>query len=210
MRILEKYRFRVLHISQFYPRPGTPAARMQRIPTQIVKERSRKATKFFNSYTSFDHLLGTTQNVLITEQSGDGVHYIGHDKQYHQVLIKKDPKLMGRKVKVEIVKVEKWHLEGTVISIEDTIGQVKPQRVPHLVRVNKQIVDLDVDETDDGIFVSGIKKQEISYDALLKNKGVQVGLVCGLIIPVLLMPIRNSIKFSFAAVGLLGYQYFFQ
>lgn len=25
MRILEKYRFSILHISQFYPRPGTPA-----------------------------------------------------------------------------------------------------------------------------------------------------------------------------------------
>jgi threonylcarbamoyladenosine tRNA methylthiotransferase CDKAL1 len=65
MRILQKYRFTVLHISQFYPRPGTPAARMKRVDTLVVKERSRKATKYFNSYTSFDHLVGEIQQVFL-------------------------------------------------------------------------------------------------------------------------------------------------
>lgn len=31
MALLEKYRFPHCHISQFYPRPGTPAARMKRV-----------------------------------------------------------------------------------------------------------------------------------------------------------------------------------
>ena len=35
MALLRKYRFAHLHISQFYPRPGTPAARMKRTPTQV-------------------------------------------------------------------------------------------------------------------------------------------------------------------------------
>jgi len=29
MRLVEQYRFPHCHISQFYPRPGTPAARMK-------------------------------------------------------------------------------------------------------------------------------------------------------------------------------------
>jgi threonylcarbamoyladenosine tRNA methylthiotransferase CDKAL1 len=33
MELLRKYRFAVCNISQFYPRPGTPAARMPRVPT---------------------------------------------------------------------------------------------------------------------------------------------------------------------------------
>ena len=37
MDLIEEYKFPEVHISQFYPRPGTPAAKMKRVPTQIVK-----------------------------------------------------------------------------------------------------------------------------------------------------------------------------
>lgn len=33
--LVEKYRFRHCHISQFYSRPGTPAARMKKVQTAI-------------------------------------------------------------------------------------------------------------------------------------------------------------------------------
>lgn len=36
MNIIEKYKFKVLFINQYYPRPGTPAAKMKRIPGHIV------------------------------------------------------------------------------------------------------------------------------------------------------------------------------
>lgn len=42
MELVEKYKFPVLNISQFYPRPGTPAAQMKRVPTAKVKQRSRR------------------------------------------------------------------------------------------------------------------------------------------------------------------------
>ena len=38
MRLVERYKFPSLFINQFYPRPGTPAARMRRIPTHLVGE----------------------------------------------------------------------------------------------------------------------------------------------------------------------------
>ena len=34
--LVEKYKFPSLFINQFYPRPGTPAARMKRLPTEEV------------------------------------------------------------------------------------------------------------------------------------------------------------------------------
>ena len=55
-----------LNISQFYPRPGTPAARMKRVPTHVVKERTRELTALFRSYTTLDHLAGRTLDVLVT------------------------------------------------------------------------------------------------------------------------------------------------
>ena len=34
----KKYKFPSLFINQFYPRPGTPAARMTKVPTQQVNQ----------------------------------------------------------------------------------------------------------------------------------------------------------------------------
>ena len=34
--LVEEYKFPSLFINQFYPRPGTPAARMKRLPTEEV------------------------------------------------------------------------------------------------------------------------------------------------------------------------------
>ena len=36
MDLVAKYRFPHTHISQFYPRPGTPAARMKKVPPQAA------------------------------------------------------------------------------------------------------------------------------------------------------------------------------
>jgi len=38
MRVCEKYKFPSLFINQFYPRKGTPAARMPKIPSDMVNK----------------------------------------------------------------------------------------------------------------------------------------------------------------------------
>ena len=40
----------VLNISMFSSRPGTQASRLKQLPSQIIKERSRKITALYNSY----------------------------------------------------------------------------------------------------------------------------------------------------------------
>jgi threonylcarbamoyladenosine tRNA methylthiotransferase CDKAL1 len=40
--LVEEFKFPVLNISQFYPRPGTPAAKMKPLPSAIKKQRSRE------------------------------------------------------------------------------------------------------------------------------------------------------------------------
>lgn len=42
-----------------YPRPGTPAYRMKRVDTKVVKSRSRKLTILFDSYTCYDSYINT-------------------------------------------------------------------------------------------------------------------------------------------------------
>ncbi len=84
---MEQYKFPSLFINQFYPRPGTPAARMKRIPTQEVKQRSRELTHLFQSYMPYSHKVGERQVVLATEVSHDQLYYVAHNKFYEQVCI---------------------------------------------------------------------------------------------------------------------------
>ncbi|CAH3173524.1 unnamed protein product [Porites lobata] len=101
--LVERYKFPSLFINQFYPRPGTPAARMKRLPTEEVKRRTREVSKVFHGYHPYDHKVGEQQTVLITEDSKDGAHFVGHNKFYDQVLIhKSEGDLMGKMVQVEI------------------------------------------------------------------------------------------------------------
>mgnify|MGYP001595167596 CR=1 FL=1 len=98
LALIRKYKFPVLNINQFYPRPGTPAARMKRVPTQEVKRRSKAATELFESYRTRDYLVGQIQRVLVAEEAHDQQHYVAHNKSYDQVLVPKDPQLMGKMI----------------------------------------------------------------------------------------------------------------
>lgn len=59
MQLIAKYKFPVINISQFYPRPGTVAAKWTKVPTQEVKRRSGNLTKLFDSYSTNNHFVGT-------------------------------------------------------------------------------------------------------------------------------------------------------
>ncbi|KAJ3410780.1 hypothetical protein HDV05_003245 [Chytridiales sp. JEL 0842] len=154
-RLLEKYQFSVLHISQFYPRPGTPAARMQRLPTELVKQRSREATQIFHSYQPYDSLFGKMLVVLVTEVSADGKHYVGHDKRYRQVLVGMEPEYMGKVLVVEVVRTGKFFVEGSVKRVLEGVG-------------GPGMVDLSVLEKD----VAGVAVDLARADKL--DSGVEV------------------------------------
>ncbi|KAJ1547874.1 Threonylcarbamoyladenosine tRNA methylthiotransferase [Nowakowskiella sp. JEL0078] len=161
LSLLEMYRFPVIHISQFYPRPGTPAARMPRINTDIVKKRSRAVTKFFDSYFPYTNAMGSTLEVLVTERSSDGHSFVAHDKFYRQVLIEADDqiRIMGRKITVNVVEVYKWSVRGVLTDecranlnqIENNVSmdeksseeQLANKRMPKLVRVQRKLVRME-------------------------------------------------------------------
>merc|ERR1712187_447396 len=47
LQLVEDFHFPAVNISQFYPRPGTPAARMKKLPGSTVKRRSTEMTQLF-------------------------------------------------------------------------------------------------------------------------------------------------------------------
>lgn len=103
-----KYKFPSLFINQFFPRPGTPAAKMPRVATtQEVKRRTKKLSELFQSYEPYGHKLGEIQDILVTEISHDKKYYVGHNKFYEQVLVPQEPEMFGRMVRVKIVGTQK-------------------------------------------------------------------------------------------------------
>lgn len=121
LNIINKYKFITLNISQFYPRPKTMAAKMKKLDTKIVKNRSREMTKLFKSYISFKDRIGEKHNVLITEIAKDGYHFVGHNKCYDHFLVPPHSNydIMGKVVNVEIIEIGKYFIKSKLISFKN-------------------------------------------------------------------------------------------
>src|SRR6218665_3885931 len=113
MDLIRRYKFPSLYINQFYSRPNTPAAKMQRVAnTQEVKARSKMASEFFKSYTTYEDRIGQVHKVLVTEEATDKRHYVAHNKSYEHILIPKNECYMGETFELEIVGNSKFNMVG--------------------------------------------------------------------------------------------------
>jgi threonylcarbamoyladenosine tRNA methylthiotransferase CDKAL1 len=117
LALVRKYSFAVCNISQFYPRPGTPAARMKLIKTQIVKDRSRRLSELFNNQIVDPHrgLVGTQQRIWVTEVAHDKHNLCGHTKNYCQVIVDPSEASMGTDVQCKIVDSGRFFVRGKVV-----------------------------------------------------------------------------------------------
>lgn len=119
MTLCEKYKFPSLFINQFYPRPGTPAAQMKRIPANLVKTRTKRLTEVFNSYEPYTDRVNNEYTVLVTDISHDKHYYVGHNKFYEQILLPMKENLLGKSVRVRITSVTKFSMIGELLDNED-------------------------------------------------------------------------------------------
>lgn len=120
--LVQQYQFPSLFINQFFPRPGTPAAKMRRVPTDEVKDRTKKVSAIFQSYFPYEHKMGQRQTILITEEAKDEIHFVGHNKSYDQVLIKGEHELMGKMVEVEIYETGKHFMKGHLVDNSEVVS----------------------------------------------------------------------------------------
>ncbi|XP_060726998.1 threonylcarbamoyladenosine tRNA methylthiotransferase [Tachysurus vachellii] len=120
MELVRKYRFPSLFINQFYPRPGTPAAKMEQVPAHVKKQRTKELSALFHSYNPYDHKVGQRQSVLVTEESFDTQYYVAHNRFYEQVLVPKKLEFKGKMIKVDIFEAGKHFLRGRPVE-ESTV-----------------------------------------------------------------------------------------
>ncbi len=118
LELIERYKFPIINISQFYPRPGTPAARMTKVPTKIVKQRSSEVTALFESYTTNEYLDGQTVHVWFDLYDDNNRKYkqsVGHTKNYTKVIIPFEEGIEGNMRRVNITSIHKWDVRGTLV-----------------------------------------------------------------------------------------------
>ncbi|KEG15604.1 tRNA modification enzyme [Trypanosoma grayi] len=115
MVLCENVRFPVLNITRFYPRRNTPAAAMKQILTETAKQRTTELTSFFNSYRTYDCLVGEVHRITLLETAHDKHHLVGHTKSYVQVLVDPAEARMGDTVTVVIISATKYSVVGRVL-----------------------------------------------------------------------------------------------
>ena len=139
IKLVEKYKFPVLNISQFYPRPGTVAAKWKKVPTADVKKRSSAVTKVFDSYTTNLHYMGETVLVWVigfddrkAAEKTQKPQLLGHTKSYTKVVINQDEAslggqpaeaLLGRVIEVKVTETHKWHISGHITNANPKVPQ---------------------------------------------------------------------------------------
>ena len=94
VELVNKWKPRATHVSKFYPRPGTPAAKWERPPAREVAARSRAvAAAVDNLDKAWDHLVNSIQRVWVVDVATDGDNLVAHTRDYAQVLL---PRRGGR------------------------------------------------------------------------------------------------------------------
>jgi len=116
LQLVRDYHFPVLNISQYYPRPGTAAARLRKLPGDVVKRRSTEVTNLFGSYQTYDGIVGQVVKVWFCESDEQRGQTIGHTKSYCKVVVVRDDALVGTACMVQIHRATKWHVEGETVS----------------------------------------------------------------------------------------------
>ncbi|MBA0808718.1 hypothetical protein Gohar_024433, partial [Gossypium harknessii] len=101
--------------------PGTPAARMKKVPSTIVKNRSRELTSVFEAFTPYNGMEGKVERIWITEIATDGSHL---------VLIVAPETILGTSAIVKITSVGRWSVFGEVL---ETLPQVNVKMAPDKV-----------------------------------------------------------------------------
>src|SRR3989344_2057332 len=116
MNLLKQIQPDFTNISAFGSRPKTKAAKMKKVPTEIVKERTRKMAKIVNELAEEKNKkwLNKETEILIDEYSERNKNFLGRNLSYKQIAVKGSIAL-GDTINVKITKATKTHLDGEII-----------------------------------------------------------------------------------------------
>ena len=105
-----------INISCFWPRPETAAADLEELPEEVVAHRSKVLTDILHNASKLqnERWLDWQGEITIEEKGKEERQWMGRNDSYKQIIVEGDFK-PGDKLKVRIVKAERFDLRGKVI-----------------------------------------------------------------------------------------------
>jgi MiaB-like tRNA modifying enzyme len=114
LNLLEKAKSDVVNVSRFTPRPNTTAAKLEQLPNQSIKERTKIVSELCKKIELEINkkLIGSEYKVLLTERQNDSV--TGRNPSYKQVVVNNGD--LGNFIKVKIVDATYCYLKGVELT----------------------------------------------------------------------------------------------
>ncbi len=112
--LIDRVRPDIVNVSKFYPRPNTEAARMKKVPTDVISERTRLLSKLVDEIAEESNakMVGREDIVLVSDVKGE--QPVGRTSNYKQVFFDEDVDLGGF-YRVKITKAGKRSLKVRVL-----------------------------------------------------------------------------------------------
>ncbi len=106
----------VVNVSRFWPRPGTAAARLKRLPDKAVMERSRKLHALAKRIALSNNLewVGWKGRAVVDEKGKEPGTFVARNFAYKPIVLSGSTDLLGKPVNMEITDAEVTCLKGSV------------------------------------------------------------------------------------------------
>ncbi|MBI2142922.1 tRNA (N(6)-L-threonylcarbamoyladenosine(37)-C(2))-methylthiotransferase [Candidatus Woesearchaeota archaeon] len=117
LAVVEETKPDVVNTSRFWPRPGTPAADMERLPDEVVMSRSRKLHSLARKIALENNRkwTGWRGKIIVDEKGKLPGTYVGRNFAYKPVLVESKGNLLGKSVEIKVTGCAVTHLKGSLL-----------------------------------------------------------------------------------------------
>jgi len=116
MELIKEIQPDVVNISKFFPRPHTPAKKMEPLPPQEVKERSKQMAGLLRRISLRKNRAWINwEGTILIDEKGREKSWIGRNFVYKPVVIKAEGFLLGKFLNVRVVRAFPTYLEADVV-----------------------------------------------------------------------------------------------
>ncbi len=116
IELLQEIKFDIVNISRYASREGTLAYKWKPITGDISKERSAIMTKVVDRVSlELNKRWLNWQGEIIIDEEGKDNSWVGRNYAYKPIVVKTMKELLGRTVKVKVIKAESHYLVGEMV-----------------------------------------------------------------------------------------------
>ncbi len=120
IKMLNEIKPDVVNISKFYPRPGTPANKLSRLPSRLVDERSKVMTEICKelSTKSNEKWVGW-HGIALVDEVGKYGEMVCRNASYKPIVLDTKRDLLGKFIEVSVIDAATYCLFGKLEKVLD-------------------------------------------------------------------------------------------